>query len=140
MALVIVAALAAIGVPRYLRSLDRYRLDAAARRVELDLALARERATAQSAPVSITFSVDPAPSEYTMSGLDDPDRPGTPYVVRLHEDPYHATITSASFGGDGTLSFNGYAIPDDGGQLIVAVGSAQRIITVASATSLDPID
>ena len=64
--LAIIATLAAVAAPRYGNSLARYRVDAAAQRVAVDLAAARRHARMSSAPCGVTF--DHLQNRYTVSG------------------------------------------------------------------------
>src|SRR5438552_17658151 len=76
----IIAVVAAIAMPRYSASLARYRADMAARRIVAALALAQAKARATSSSQTITFT---AGGSYQILGMNDPDRPGQPYVVDL---------------------------------------------------------
>lgn len=130
--MVVVATIAGIAAPRYARSLDRYRADAAARRVVADLRFAAAEARASSASRTVTF--DTATDDYQIDGM------ATAYTVRLSDAPYSATLVSVVFDdpadpGDSTVAvvFDGYGRPDSGGTVIISSGSTTRTIT------LDPI-
>lgn len=131
--LLILAILAAAAAPRFIGSLHRYRAEAAAARVAHDLRFARRQATAQSASQTVQFN-SPAAHQYELVNLDDPHRPGQPYVVNLASEPYLAVIVSADFGGDATIVFNGYGRPDSIGTVTVQSGTVQRIVTVDADT------
>ena len=66
--------------------------------------------------------------------MKDIDRPSLTYTVKLAETPYSARITSASFGGDSDLVFNGFGIPDSGGTVVIRVGSYTKTITTEANT------
>lgn len=128
----------AIALPRFGRSIQRSRLDAAARRVATDLNMARDRANMTSSPLAVTFTL--ATSTYQIPGVADLDRPLNPYTVKLAEEPYRAAIASTSFGGivqtRGTtqVTFGAFGLPSTSGSITVSVGSATRIIIVDSAS------
>ncbi len=131
--LVIIAVLGAVAVPRYANALNHYRVDTAARRIVSDLALTQSRARALSASTSITFST--SLNQYQINGYADPDRPTTTYTVRFASAPYFVTLTSATFSGSSTLTFNGYGTPSSSGGIIVRGGSSyQRTITIDADT------
>ncbi len=116
----VLALLAALAIPRYARSVARWRAESAARRIAADIALAQRQARITSASQSIVFEV--AGSAYTLVGMTHPDYPAQTYTVKLGAEPYLATVTSADFGGDSTLIFNGYGLPDSGGEVRISAG------------------
>jgi type II secretory pathway pseudopilin PulG len=130
----IVAILAAAAVPKYADALNRFRADAAARRIVADLAAAQARARAASTSLSIVFTLPPSGSRYQVVGMKDPDRPAAAYTVDLADSPYLATLRSASFGGDATIVYNGYGIPDSGGSIVVYCGQYVKTITIDPTT------
>jgi len=130
--LVILGVVAAIAAPRYASALCRYRADCAARRIVADLGLAQARARQTSQGQTLVF--DLAANQLRIAGLPDLDRHSSDYTVRLGGAPYQAKIVSADFGGDSTIVFNGYGIPDSGGSVVVEVGDVQRTVVVSPAT------
>lgn len=135
----ILAILAAAAVPKYADSLSRFRVDAAARRIVADLATAQARARATSRSLSIVFTLPPQESRYRIVGMEDPDRPAAVYAVNLADAPYFATLRSACFGGDPTLVFNGYGIPDSGGTIVLSCGQYTKTVTIDSTTGMAAI-
>jgi len=131
--LMIVTVVAAIAIPRYSGWQFRYRADAAARRIEADLTLARQRAKASSASQFVAFDVDA--ETYHMPGSPDIDRPGSDYEVDLSLGPYHASLVSADFAGNATLMFDGYGVPNAGGTVVVQSGNITRTITLYPGTA-----
>jgi len=125
--LVILAILSAIAAPRYASFTANQQLEAVARRVVADLALAQRNARQSSASRTVTFDV--VQQLYTLNGITDPDHPLQTYAVRLGEEPYRARLVSASFGGDAAIVYDGFGTPDSGGTLVVAVGSRKKTIT-----------
>jgi prepilin-type N-terminal cleavage/methylation domain-containing protein len=126
--LVIVGTLAGVAAPRYANSISRYRADLAAQRVAADLHLARRHALISGADETVTFT--PASEQYQIVGLQSMDRSTEDYVVDLSAGLYHAEIVSASFGGDGTVVFDAYGVPDDGGQIVVRAGHFEMTVVL----------
>jgi hypothetical protein len=58
----------------------------------------------------------------------------------LQQDPYRAVITTAAFGGDATLIFDGYGTPDSSGIVIVTVGKYRQTIKVDGGLTRPRID
>ena len=128
----IISILAAIAVPRYAEALARYRADAAAKRVVIDLAYAREHARSASANVEVR--VQTATNTLTIIGADHIDHSGKDYETDLSSGPYHASIRAVNFGGDGVVRFNGYGEPDSGGTVTLYVGTEQRGVVLDAQT------
>lgn len=128
----ILGIVAGIAVPRFGNFIARRRVDAAATRIATDLALARREAKFSSSTLTVSFNV--GADSYTLVGMDDPDHAGREYAVPLTEEPYNASITSADFGGDFEVIFDGYGVPDSGGTLVVAVGSYRKTLTLNADT------
>ncbi len=137
--LVIIALMSAIAVPRYSRSLERYRVEGAARRIVADLAYARSLARATGAPKTASFDV--AGNAYTLIGVADIDHGSPVYTVDLAGDPYNCQITSAILddatdAGDAVTDviFDGYGVPDSDGTIVVTVNGQSRTIQLDAVT------
>lgn len=126
--LVILAVLAAAGIPRYANSLASYRVQQAAARVAADLMLAQVSARTSSVSQSISFST--SSSSYSIAGAQDFAAMANAYSVNLSSAPYHATLVSASFGGGGQVTFDRYGQPSSGGTVVVQVGTMQKTIAL----------
>jgi len=126
--MVLLAIVSAMAIPRYASFLAHHRAEAAANRIATDLALAQRQAQFSSSARTVTFNV--AAESYTLAGIPNPDHPSQPYVVALSDEPYAAVIVSADFGGDSTVVFNGYGVPDTSGSIVIQVGGYARTITV----------
>lgn len=124
----IIAIVAATAMPKYGRSIGRYRADCAARRVAADLVLAKAGAKAASEDRNVTFNT--VASSYTLGGVRHLDRSGQPYTVALTDAPYHATLYSADFGGAPQAQFDMYGSAKWGGSVIVRVGEFERTVTL----------
>ncbi len=122
----LIAVVAAIAVPRYVASITHYRLGVAARRIAVDLAVARQRAKTTSASQTVVFDV--AANRYEMPGVAPlPGATGT-YAVDLGGDPYRVTLLSADFAGRSTVTFSAYGFPDSGGTVVVEAGGVTKTI------------
>ena len=124
----IISVVAAMAVPRYGRSVGRYRAECAARRVAADLALAMASAKAASAERSVTFNT--VAGSYTLASVRHLDHGVVPYTVALVDAPYHADLYYASFGGAPQASFDMYGAPKWSGKVIVRVGEFEQTVAV----------
>ena len=139
MSLVIISMFAAVAVPRYANFTAQQRCQGAVRRIVTDLAFAKRRAQLTGTSQSVTFSV--VGDFYTVVGLDDPDHPGQDYVVSLAAEPYLANVLEASLGGDKTIIFDGFGMPDSGGTIRLRIGAYEQTITIdGTGSSIDPSD
>lgn len=134
----IIGIMAAAAAPRFVDSLMYYRAEAAAKRIEADLKLAREAAIASSAKQQVTFS--PSSNGYMLGGLPDLDHPSLEYEVKLSDAPYFASLESTDFGGDNKVEFDGYGVPDSGGTVIVRSGQYQKTITLNADTGKPTVE
>lgn len=128
----VVMLLAAMAVPRYARSVSRWRAESAARRIAADLTLAQRHARTTSAAQRLEFDV--AGSSYTLLGMAHPDHPAKEYTVRLGAEPYLSSLLSAAFGGDSTVIFNAYGLPDSGGEVRISSGGLRYRVWVDADT------
>jgi prepilin-type N-terminal cleavage/methylation domain-containing protein len=126
--LMILATIAAVAAPRYGAAVGRYRADAAARRIQSDLLMARARAQAASAVRVVEF--EPGSGAYRIPGETSLDRGGGDYAVDLGAEPYLVTDLEVSFGSDHAVAFDMYGQPDGGGSVIVRVGAEVRTVVV----------
>ena len=129
---VVIATLAVVAVPRFGNTLARQRVEAAARRIVVDLALAQRQARTTNASQTVRFTL--GTHEYTLIGMPHPDHPSLAYKVPLSEDPYGARIVSANFGGDLDIIFDVFGVPDSGGSVVISVGNQVRTVTVEAVT------
>lgn len=118
--------IAAVGIGRYVGALSNHRTAAAARRVIADLALAQRHAKMTSASQTVTFTA--ATDTYSMPGISDPDFPAANFTVKLARTPYKVDVVSASFGGDGSVVFDGFGRPDSSGTVVLTSGGNQITI------------
>jgi prepilin-type N-terminal cleavage/methylation domain-containing protein len=130
MVVAIVAILAAMAVPRFANSLAHRRVEAAARRIVADLALAQRRAVAASASQKVSFDV--VANGYLLDGVQHLDHPDAKYFVALSDDPYGATLVKVDLGATDSeeIVFDGYGVPDSGGTIVVEAGGNQKTVAV----------
>lgn len=130
--LLILAILAAVAVPRYANAVSHFRVEAAARRIQHDLAYAREVANQRSIPQPVIFQPDL--DCYTLPGVPDLDRRGQDYTVCLARPPYQVDLMLAEFGSPAaattTLTYNTFGYPDREGKVVVRSGSACQVVEV----------
>ena len=126
--LLIVGTISAIALPRFTRSVDRYRAELGAKRVVADLDLARTRARHTSQAITVNF--DLTNDQIQIPLLQDLDHAAQPYVTDLARSPYHAELVSADFNSMPTVTFNAYGRPSFGGTVIVEAGGWQRAIVL----------
>lgn len=113
----IIALAAAVAMPRYGRALARYRAEVGARCVITALDQARQRARATGSLWEVVFTA----SGYTVRPVTVVD-PADVSTVNLSRDPFLANLQKVNMGGDSTVIFDGYGVPDSGGSLVVASG------------------
>jgi len=132
MVLAIVATFAAVAIPRYSASMQRYRADATACRIIADIQLARDRARTTGSSAKITF--EPSSDSYTIDGMGHPDRPSEPYRVVLREEPYRADLASTWTPEGPYFIFDGFGLPHSSGVIVIYVGDERREIVVDRST------
>ena len=130
----VIGVLAAVALPRYANAIANQHIEAASRRIVLDLALAQRRAKASSSSQSVLFAVDT--NSYSLPNVADLDRANSTYAVDLSQPPDEATLHSADFDGSTEMIYDGYGMPLDGvgGSVVIQVGSMLKTITVNGET------
>jgi hypothetical protein len=98
--------------------------------VEADLKYARYAAEAASASRTVVFN-QPA-STYAIGLVAHLNHFSGPYTVSLAD--HGAGIKSVDFGGDASVTFDGYGRPDSGGFVRVGSGETDWQVTLDSAT------
>ena len=129
---VVIGTLAVIAVPRLSNSIALHRVQAAGRRIVVDLAFAQREAKTSNVAQTVIFH--PALDRYIFPTIPHPDHPLLNYRVSLWEEPYSAEIVSVDFGGDNRIIFDVFGVPDSGGSVVISVGNLVRTITVDADT------
>jgi prepilin-type N-terminal cleavage/methylation domain-containing protein len=125
----IIAIVAAMAMPRYGRSVARYRAECAAKRVAADLALARSTAKAVSSDRIVTFNT--VAGSYTLGAVRHLDHSSAPYTVTLSDPPYNATLYYADFGGAPQAAFDMYGSAKFGGKVVIRVGEFEQTVALS---------
>lgn len=126
----VVGVLASMAIPRFGRTMELRRADAAARLISADVLRAREYARVSGVPRTIVY--DATKAAYTID-LPDPDRPRST-IARDLNALYGAALSGVDFKSGAQLSFTAEGAPSTGGTLTVAVGRIARTITVNAVT------
>ncbi len=124
----IIGIIAAVAIPKVSSSLHYHRANSAARRIIVDLGLARQNAISRSTTQTVQFT--PATDDYTLPGIADMDHSSQTYSVDLAAAPYNADLVSVTLGGDSDVQFDRYGQPDSGGTITVESGGFQQTVTV----------
>lgn len=126
--LAILTTVAALASPRYAAAQARYRAACAASRVADDLELARSEARKTSSSQTVRFETNT--SQIHLPGVRAMDRPQKTWVTELDEPPYEAILVSARLGGDEEISFDGFGMPDSGGEIVIEVAGLRRTVRI----------
>ena len=127
--MLILGILASAAAPRYLDSISRFRVEAAAKRIAAALEFARGRAKISGVSREVDFDV--ASNSYLMTGIADINHPDLDYSFDTDNSQYPAAIISADFGGVDKVTFDIHGHADNGGSVVVSSGGQQRTITVS---------
>ncbi|MGH7177267.1 MAG: pilus assembly FimT family protein [Tepidisphaeraceae bacterium] len=139
MVLAIICVLAGIAIPRYGRAAAGYRARSAAQRIAADIAMCQS--TARSTSSSQNVVITPSSNSYVVSGQRGMDSSSSTYRVTLSAEPYRSTVvlvslnnggtTSVVFGSNsGTITFDGFGVPDRGATISVQAGAIVSRVTV----------
>lgn len=130
----IMGIIAAMAAPRYAAALNSYRADATARRIAADISMAQARARTTSSSRTIVFDADS--NTYKIAGERDLSVSTDTYTVDLSGSPYFARLSRFGFGGNATLSFNGYGVPSGAGTVLISVGATTRTVSIDSDSAI----
>jgi prepilin-type N-terminal cleavage/methylation domain-containing protein len=120
--LAILALLASMAAARFAAASTHYRLDAAARRVAADFALARSWARTTSRSQPVVFQA--ASGKYQLPNVRPLDTASGTYFVYLKDAPYKLDSVKVDFAGQTTVTFDAYGYPDRGGTVTLEAGVA----------------
>lgn len=130
---VIMGIFASVSIPRYASFISNQRVEAAVRKIKMDLQYAKNRAKVSS--LSRTVEFDVPGNVYRIIGEFDIDHPDTPYLVSLSSAPYNAQLVSVDFNSTTTVTYDGYGVPDNNGTIIISVGNITETIYVIKPDS-----
>lgn len=134
----VIGILSAVAMPRFASAVARLRTEAVAKRVASDLNYARRNAIQTSRLATVTFRASPA--GYDFTGVANPARPSQNYSVNLADLDSGVVLSSFSFDGGATFSFNNYGRPLVGtaplasGTIRVASGEHSFNVTINAST------
>ena len=128
----IIGILSAATVPKFFDSVESFHVDAAAKRIKLDLEMGRRRARSNSTSQSVEF--DTSTSTYTLPNVPDLNHADTDYWVDLTRAPYSSVLAFVDFNGTETVTFDGYGVPDHAGTIEIEVGNYLQTLTVEATT------
>jgi Tfp pilus assembly protein FimT len=128
--LLLIGIIASVATMKYFEALSYHSAQLTAERIAADLETARHTARSRSQTVTIAF--DTTNSRYTVTGIANPDHPAAAYTVDLAIGNMKARLTTAAFGGDKTIIFNAFGMPDSGGSVTVASGKVSRTVNVTA--------
>lgn len=126
---------AAVAIPKYNASLNRYRAQIACQRLAQDIELARRHArfTAQNVTLFVSFNKN----FYSIDPLDSPLRPSSTYQVVLSEALLCPVISglispqSRSTQPDLTITFNRYGFPDVAASIGICCADASGTVQLS---------
>jgi len=147
--LMIMGVLAAVAAPKYISSLSRFRVEAAARRIAADLNYVRGRAMMKGPSQEEWVTFYPLTEQYEMHDDPDLDHPEAEYWVDFNETPYPVDLVSCEFENESgfisnsRIKFNLYGqavcgntviTPLVSGQIVVSSGGFQETVIIDVAT------
>lgn len=125
----IIAIMAGIAVPNFVKSKRQFQVRAVAERLAADVRYAQHQARIKGKSQQVVFN--PSTETYQLPSSKNINSPSQIYSVDLRQNGLGAVLESAAFGAAGaTLTFDMYGRPDFGGSAVVKVGSLQRTIQV----------
>ena len=128
---VIVGILAAIAVPRFADSNALYRVETAAKRVDLAQDLARSLSASHNVTFragSTAYIIEPTSSGATPMGASQSGA----RVTDLDVAPFKSRVMRASFGGSTTLAFDAYGAPAAPGFVVVYAANWGALVRVGA--------
>lgn len=130
--MMIMGILAAAAIPTFYRSLMYHRLEAAARRVKVDLEQVQQLARTTSTSQEMTFTDS---TTYTLPAeIEGLDNSHATYVVDLAASPFVVESVVLDFGGPTSIVFDGYGNPSAAGTITLGLDGEQRTISVDNTT------
>ena len=130
----IMGVLTGVAVPLYSSMISNQRMEAAVRKITLDLQYAENRAKVSSQARVVEFDV--SKNLYRIVGENDIDHPSLSYQVSLSTPPYNARLISVDFNSKTTVTYDGYGVPDNNGTIVLQVGNLTETIYVNKPDSM----
>jgi len=109
-------------LPAAHNAVSYWKADLVAKCVAEDLCSARHLAQLRSCKQTVEFDVDK--DRYVVPNLSDGAVTRT--CLSLKEWPYCASVVAADFNGHPTVTFNGWGIASEAGEVVIDVGGHRR--------------
>ncbi|MDX9912140.1 MAG: prepilin-type N-terminal cleavage/methylation domain-containing protein [Phycisphaerales bacterium] len=126
----IIAAAAAIALPRYASAQHRYRLDAAATLVARTLDRAARRAESSSQAIEVAF--DAAGDRVIVRSATDAS--DILEDINISKSPWAADLVAADFAGQRSVKFDGFGLPASGGTVTIGHAGSTLIVSLNGST------
>ncbi|MFN7627854.1 MAG: GspH/FimT family pseudopilin [Pirellula sp.] len=134
--LFVLGIVAAVAIPKYTASLNRYRTQVACQRLVQDIELARRHArfTAQTVTLFVSFNKN----FYRIDPLDSPLRPSSTYQVILDDTLLCPIINglpspiSKSTQSDLTITFDRFGVPDASASVGICCGQSSGQVQLSA--------
>lgn len=128
----ILGIISAIAVPRYMWSLSRYHVSAAAERVASELRQVEQQARFTCRSRTVTLGS----SDSTLMVYDPAAGAGSDVVERLalSAAPYGSEVVTSDFGSGEALTFDGYGQPSRSASATLGCGGQTRVVSVDGST------
>jgi type II secretory pathway pseudopilin PulG len=128
----IIGIMSAATVPQFMDSVQYFHAEAAAKRIKIDLELARRRAKSTSTSQLVDF--DSTTHTYVLPNVPDLKHAGSNYTVDLTRAPYKSSLLLVDFDNTEEVTFDGYGVPDNAGSIEVKAGTYLWTISVEATT------
>lgn len=126
----ILSVVVAIGMPRYAKSLSKYRAESAAQRLVNDLVTLRQRAIDQSTTATITL--DATTHTLQATGVGGLDHSATQYTTDFTAPPFESSLALST--NPTVLTFNGHGRCDQTVTITVQSGDATKEVQITAPT------
>lgn len=136
----IMGIVAAITIPTYTRSVQRYRAQVAVQRLAQDIELCRRHARFTSQNVTLTIAL--VENSYRIWPLESPLRPGSDYEVIVGSGPGDAMLRPVIDGRVAreenlsaqniTIVFDRYGVPNQSAEIGVSCGVSEAIVRLSA--------
>jgi hypothetical protein len=128
-----------VGAGTFHTSMIHQRLKCAARKVQADLAMVRQRALASSEEIKVQFDV--TENGYTLLDIPDPDSPGRSDTdVEFNKYPYEIKLVSVDINGGGEVVYDPFGRPDHGGTIVLEYADVTVTVAIDPETGLATFD
>lgn len=131
MVLLLVGIITAVAAPRFSLALQRHRVESAAKRLALDLDVARRMA--RNSGKTVTVSFNQKTNTYALSNGLSSNRDARLSTVNLSASPYHCTLESVTVLNN-QVQFDRFQRTSQQGEIVLRSGSIIRTLTIDTLT------